>query len=167
MVAAMLPAHWELRLLDLNVEPLTDDDVRWADYVMVSAMLIQRASVEAIVDRCAANGRPIIAGGPLFTAGHAEFPRIQHFVLGEAEDVIPRLVEDMEAHAVRPSYEGAGRPDVTRIPPPRWDLIDLHDYVTMAVQFSRGCPYDCEFCDIVAMNGRVPRTKSPDQLWAS
>jgi radical SAM superfamily enzyme YgiQ (UPF0313 family) len=117
-----------------------------------------------IVDRCVANGKPVIAGGPLFTTSHTEFPRIQHFVLGEAEDVVQQLVEDMQACAVRPCYEGGGRPDITRIPPPRWDLINLHDYVTMAVQFSRGCPYDCEFCDIVVMNGRVPRTKSPAQL---
>jgi radical SAM superfamily enzyme YgiQ (UPF0313 family) len=115
---------------------------------------------------CAVHGKPVIAGGPLFTTGHAAFPCIQHFVLGEAEDIIQQLVEDMEARAVRRFYEGAVRPDITRIPPPRWDLIDLHDYVTMAVQFFRGCPYDCEFCDIVVMNGRVPRTKSPGQLIA-
>jgi len=165
-IAALLPRHWALRLVDLNVEPLTDEQVRWADYVMVSAMLVQRASVLAIVERCVANGKPVIAGGPLFTTGHAAFPRIQHFVLGEAEDVIQQLVADMEAGSVRPCYEAKGRPDITRIPAPRWDLIDLPDYVTMAVQFSRGCPYDCEFCDIVVMNGRVPRTKSPDQLIA-
>ncbi len=165
-IAALLPGDWELRLVDLNVEPLTDEDVRWADYVMVSAMLVQRTSVEAIVDRCVASGTPVIAGGPLFTTGHDAFPRIQHFVLGEAEDVIPQLVEDMQRRALRPCYEGAGRPDITRVPPPRWDLIRLRDYVTMAVQFSRGCPYDCEFCDIVVMNGRVPRTKTPAQLIA-
>jgi radical SAM superfamily enzyme YgiQ (UPF0313 family) len=165
-VAAMLPRHWELRLLDLNVAPLTDQDLRWADYVMVSAMLVQRESVEAIAERCAAHGKPVVAGGPLFTTTHAAFPRIQHFVLGEAEEVIPQLVADMQAGTVRPRYQAPGRPDITRTPPPRFDLIDLDDYVTMAVQFSRGCPYDCEFCDIVVMNGRVPRTKSPGQLIA-
>jgi radical SAM superfamily enzyme YgiQ (UPF0313 family) len=163
-VAAMLPREWELRLRDLNASPLTGEDLRWADYVMVSAMLVQRASVEAIVERCVACGKPVIAGGPLFTTGRAAFPRIQHFVVGEAEGVIPQLVEDMRAGAVRPCYEASGRPDVTRIPSPRWDLVRLDDYVAMAVQFSRGCPYDCEFCDIVAMNGRVPRTKAPGQL---
>jgi len=165
-VAAMLPRDWELRIVDLNVEPLTDAEVRWADYVMVSGMLVHRTSVAAIVDRCIANGTPVIAGGPLFTTCHAAFPRIQHFVLGEAEDVLPQLIEDMRAGTVRPTYEGAGRPDISRIPPPRWDLIDLRSYVTMAVQFSRGCPYDCEFCDITIMNGRVPRTKSPEQIIA-
>jgi radical SAM superfamily enzyme YgiQ (UPF0313 family) len=165
-VAAMLPRDWELRLVDLNVEPLTQAHVRWADYVMVSAMLVHRASVEAILDLCVAAGKPVIAGGPLFTTCHADFPRVRHFVLGEAEDALPQLVEDMRAGAVRPLYEAASRPDLSRVPPPRWDLIDLRHYVTMAVQFSRGCPYDCEFCDITAMNGRLPRTKSPEQVVA-
>jgi radical SAM superfamily enzyme YgiQ (UPF0313 family) len=163
-VAAMLPHDWDLRLVDLNVERLTDDQLRWADYVMISAMLVQRASVERIVAQCDVIGKPIIAGGPLFTTSHASYPRIQHFVLGEAEDVVESLVEDMKEHAVRPIYEASRRPDMTRVPAPRWDLIRLRDYVSMAVQFSRGCPYDCEFCDIVVMNGRIPRAKSPDQL---
>jgi radical SAM superfamily enzyme YgiQ (UPF0313 family) len=163
-VAAMLPREWELRLVDLNVEPLRDEQIRWADYVMVSAMLVQRASAEEIAGRCAALGRPVIAGGPLFTTSHAAFPQIAHFVLGEAEDVMGQLVTDMEAGSVRACYEAPGRPDITRVPAPRWDLIDPGHYATMAVQFSRGCPYDCEFCDIVVMNGRIPRTKTPGQL---
>jgi radical SAM superfamily enzyme YgiQ (UPF0313 family) len=163
-VAAMLPREWELRLVDLNVEPLRDEQIRWADYVMVSAMLVQRASAEEIAQRCVALGRPVIAGGPLFTTSHESFPQIQHFVLGEAEDVIGQLIEDMEARSVRACYEASGRPDIKQVPAPRWDLIDPRHYATMAVQFSRGCPYDCEFCDIVVMNGRQPRTKSPAQL---
>ena len=165
-VAAMLPRDWELLLVDLNVEPLRDEQIRWADYVMISAMLVQRASAEEIARRCGALGKPVIAGGPLFTTSHAAFPQIGHFVLGEAEDVIQRLVEDMEARSVRACYEAPGRPDISRVPSPRWDLIEPRHYATMAVQFSRGCPYDCEFCDIVVMNGRTPRTKSPGQLIA-
>jgi radical SAM superfamily enzyme YgiQ (UPF0313 family) len=163
-VAAMLPREWELRLVDLNVEGLTDEALGWADFVMLSAMLVQRSSVEKIVARCAEAGKPIIAGGPLFTTSHTCFPGIPHFVLGEAEDVMAQLVDDMCAGSVRPLYEAPGRPDIGRVPPPRWDLIDRRRYQTMPVQFSRGCPYDCEFCDIVVMNGRVPRTKSPSQL---
>jgi radical SAM superfamily enzyme YgiQ (UPF0313 family) len=163
-VAAMLPSHWRLKLVDLNVERLEDAMLRWADYVMISAMLIQRESVEEVVARCQALNRPIIAGGPLFTTGHATFPQIQHFVLGEAEDVLPQLVEDLAHATVRPVYQAADRPDISKVPAPRWDLIRFRHYVTMAVQFSRGCPYDCEFCDIIVMNGRVPRTKSPAQL---
>ena len=153
-------------MVDMNVERLSDETLAWADFVMLSAMLIQRASVEEVAARCARVGKPVIAGGPLFTTIHAAFPSIQHFVLGEAEDVMEQLVADMRAGAVRPRYEATGRPDITRVPAPRWDLIDQRHYQSMAVQFSRGCPYDCEFCDIVAMNGRVPRTKSPDQLVA-
>ncbi len=165
-IAAMLPDDWELHLVDLNVEPLTDERLAWADYVMLSGMLVQKPSVEQLVLRAAAFGKPVIAGGPLFTTSHAAFPRISHFVLGEAEDVMAELVRDMEAGTVRRYYQSAGRPDVTRVPQPRWDLINPRHYVTMAVQFSRGCPFDCEFCDIVVMNGRVPRTKSSAQLIA-
>ena len=163
-IAAMLPADWQLKLVDLNVERLKDSDLRWADYVMISAMIVHKNSVNEIVARCNALHKPIIAGGPLFTTGYEEFPQIQHFVLGEAEDVMGQLVADMLAGQVRHEYRAANRPDVTRVPVPRWDLVDVRHYVTMAVQFSRGCPFDCEFCDIIIMNGRVPRTKAPAQL---
>ena len=163
-VAAMLPAEWDLRLVDMNVERLKDSELRRADFVMVSAMIVHRSSVMEIVSRCRAMGKPIIAGGPLFTTGHEDFPEIEHFVLGEAEELMPQLIADMRAGTVRREYVADGRPDVRHVPVPRWDLINLRHYVTMAVQFSRGCPYDCEFCDIIVMNGRVPRTKSPDQL---
>jgi radical SAM superfamily enzyme YgiQ (UPF0313 family) len=163
-VAAMLPDDWHLKLVDLNVRRLQDADVRWADYVLISAMLVQQASVREVVQRCHQHGRPVIAGGPLFTTGHEAFPDIQHFVLGEAEELMPQLVEDLRAGTVRPRYQATRRPDIARTPTPRWDLINPRDYVTMSVQFSRGCPFDCEFCDIIVMNGRVPRTKSPAQL---
>lgn len=163
-IAAMLPKEWELKLVDLNVERLRDDDLRWADYVMISAMIVHKSSVNEILARCAGLHKPVIAGGPLFTTGHEDFPNVQHFVLGEAEDVMDQLVADMNAGTVRPQYRAANRPDVTKVPTPRWDLVNFKHYVTMAVQFSRGCPFDCEFCDIIIMNGRVPRTKTPAQL---
>ncbi len=163
-IAAMLPPDWQLKLVDLNVERLKDSDLRWADYVMVSAMIIHQQSVREIVARCAAFRKPVIAGGPLFTTGHEAFPAVQHFVLGEAEDVMPQLVADLRAGALQRQYLSPDRPDIKRVPTPRWDLVNFRDYVTMAVQFSRGCPYDCEFCDIIIMNGRVPRTKTPAQL---
>ena len=165
-VAGMLPADWELRLVDMNVHRLTDDDLRWADYVLISAMIVHKASVPDVVDRCRRFSKPVIAGGPLFTTGHAAFPSIDHFVLGEAEELMPQVVEDMRRGTVRPMYTASSRPDIASVPAPRWDLIDMRKYVTMSVQFSRGCPFDCEFCDIVIMNGRVPRTKSPPQLIA-
>ncbi len=165
-VAALLPAEWELRLVDMNVRPLADGDLAWADYVFLSAMLVHRESVASVVERCRALGKPIVAGGPLFTTQHEAFPQIPHFVLGEAEDLVPQLVADMMRGSVQSCYAAPVRPDVRCTPIPRWDLIDFRSYASMAVQFSRGCPYDCEFCDIVVMNGRVPRTKSAAQLIA-
>jgi radical SAM superfamily enzyme YgiQ (UPF0313 family) len=165
-VAAMLPADWQVKLVDLNVNRLSDDDLRWADYVMLSAMIVHKASVTEIVNRCRRFGTPIIAGGPLFTTGHAAFPDIEHFVLGEAEELMPQVIEDMRRGTVRHTYAASSRPNITRAPVPRWDLIDFRSYVMMSVQFSRGCPFDCEFCDIIVMNGRVPRTKAPAQLVA-
>jgi radical SAM superfamily enzyme YgiQ (UPF0313 family) len=133
---------------------------------MMGAMIVHKESVPDIVERCRRFSKPVIAGGPLFTTGHAAFPDIDHFVLGEAEELMPRVVEDMRRGTVRHMYTASSRPDITRVPSPRWDLIDMRNYVTMSVQFSRGCPFDCEFCDIIVMNGRVPRTKSPAQLIA-
>jgi radical SAM superfamily enzyme YgiQ (UPF0313 family) len=163
-VAAMLPSQWKLRLVDLNVAELADDDIRWADYVFLSGMIVHKSSAHEIAARCQGLGRPVVAGGPLFTSGHAQFPEIPHFVLGEAEDVVDRLVADMISGTPEPVYRAPGFPDVRKTPIPRWDLIDLRHYVTMPVQFSRGCPFDCEFCDIVVMNGRIPRTKAPEQV---
>jgi radical SAM superfamily enzyme YgiQ (UPF0313 family) len=163
-VADMLPPSWSLRLVDVNVSVLTDEQIRQADYVFISGMIVHKQSAHEIARRCASLGKTVVAGGPLFTTGHRNFPEIPHFVLGEAEDVIDQLVTDMGQGALQPIYRAPGRPDVRKTPVPRWDLIDLDDYVTMPVQFSRGCPFDCEFCDIVVMNGRIPRTKEPAQL---
>jgi radical SAM superfamily enzyme YgiQ (UPF0313 family) len=163
-VAAMLPPSWKLKLADLNVLDLGDDELRRADYVFLSGMIVHRQSAHEIAARCAALGTTVVAGGPLFTTGHQDFPEIRHFVLGEAEDVIGRLVTDMERDALQPIYHATEWPDVRKTPVPRWDLIRLADYVSMPVQFSRGCPFNCEFCDIVVMNGRVPRTKDPAQV---
>lgn len=163
-IAAMLPQDWDLKLVDLNVERLRDADLQWADYVFISAMIVHMPSVKEIVARCNALNKPVVAGGPLFTTGHENFPTVPHFVLGEAEELMPSLVSDMLAGTVKQYYKAPNRPNVTQVPVPRWDLVNFRHYVTMAVQFSRGCPFDCEFCDIIIMNGRVPRTKTPDQL---
>jgi len=163
-IAAMLPREWKLKLVDLNVTRLSDADVAWADYVFLSAMLIQESSVRRVIARCTEKGKPVVAGGPLFTTGHERFPEIQHFVLGEAEDVMPALIADLTTGDLKPTYSHPDKPDLSRTPVPRWDLIRLKDYATMPLQFSRGCPFNCEFCDIIAMYGRAPRTKSPAQM---
>src|SRR5512140_3725059 len=103
-VAALLPTEWDLRLVDMNVEPLSDVDLRWADYVMVSAMIVHKTAVSDLVERCRRLSNPIIAGGPLFSTGREAFPHIQHFVLGEAEDLMPQLVEDLRSGTLRPTY---------------------------------------------------------------
>lgn len=163
-IAASLPASWDLRLVDLDVTGLSDSQIQWADYVMVSAMRIHLESVNEIARRCHALKRPVIGGGPLFTTGGDACSEIPHVVLGEAEDLMSELVRDIQAGEVREVYEAVNRPDLTEAPTPRWDLINLQDYASMSVQFSRGCPFDCEFCDISVLNGRRPRTKSPAQV---
>ena len=165
-IAAMLPRTWDLRLVDLNVAPLRDKDLAWADYVLLSAMIVHEPSVRQVIARCRAAGRRIIAGGPLFTTAAERFPEVDHLVLGEAEELMPTLVADIEAGHVQPRYLAAGRPSLTLTPIPRWDLIRMRDYVTMSLQFSRGCPFDCEFCDIVSLFGHRPRLKTIPQMIA-
>lgn len=163
-VAALLPTDWNKRLVDLDVEPLVDEQIRWADFVLLGGMIVHAESAHQIARRCRALQRPVIAGGPLFTTGHERFPEIEHFVIGEAEELIGDLVDDMRRGSLAAHYRSDRFPPLERTPVPLWDLIDLDDYATMPVQFSRGCPHDCEFCDVIVMNGRIPRTKSPSQI---
>ena len=163
-VAAMLPKRWDLKLVDLNVTSLTDAQLGWADYVFVSAMLAQVGSAREVIARCSKLGKTVVAGGPLFTTGHAGFPEVKHFVLGEAEDIMSELVADMLSGDLKEFYRCEKRPDIRQTPVPRWDLIKFKHYALMPLQFSRGCPFNCEFCDIIVMNGRVPRLKTNEQM---
>ena len=165
-VAAMLPETWELKLIDLNVSPLSDADLLWADYVFISAMTVQRESAQEVLNRCRTLRVKTVVGGPLFTTCHDEFPEVNHFVLGEAEVTLPRFLEDLEKQTPKRLYLPAGRPDIAVTPLPRWELIDLRQYASMNIQYSRGCPFDCEFCDITQLFGRETRTKTPDQVLA-
>ncbi len=159
-----MPHDWEVRLIDMNVETLTDECIGWADMVFIGAMVVQKESVREVVTRCSALGKPTVAGGPLFASCSDEYPEIDHFVLNEAEITLPMFLKDLAAGNPRRLYATQEKPDITRTPLPRWDLINMKYYASMSVQYSRGCPFDCEFCDIVNLNGRKPRVKSNDQM---
>ena len=165
-VAAMLPKTWEIRLVDENVEPLKDKHLDWAECVFISAMAIQRKSVERVVARCREKGVKVVAGGPLFTAGYHEFEGIDHFVLGEAEITLPKFLQDLEAGRAHAVYATDRFPTLVDTPSPMWSLLKLSRYASMSLQYSRGCPYNCEFCDITSLFGRKVRTKSTSQVLA-
>ncbi|MCY3777588.1 MAG: B12-binding domain-containing radical SAM protein [Candidatus Aminicenantes bacterium] len=165
-VAAMFPSRYNLRLVDLNVTSLADTDLKWADLVFTSSMIAQRPSLEQVVERCNRAQVPVVAGGPHPTTFHEEMEGIDHFVLDEVEEIFPVFLRDLETGTAKPVYRAPRKPDVTLTPVPRYDLIDMNEYYSMSLQFSRGCPFDCEFCDITKLYGRVSRTKSPEQMVA-
>jgi len=165
-VAAMLPKEWKMRLVDVNVRKCTDKDLDWADLVFISGMIAQQDSAHEWVTRCRAAGKTIVAGGPLFTLGHAQFPEVDHFVLDEAEATLPAFLDDLKNHTAKRVYTSSSFPDIRQTPAPLWELVNMRHYASMSVQFSRGCPFDCEFCNITAMFGHRPRTKTTPQVIA-
>ena len=166
-VAALLPKAWHKRLVDLNVTPdLSEQDLAWADMVFMSAMTVQRSSAHAVARRCREAGVPVVAGGPLFAAEHQDFPEVDHFVLNEADLTLPPFLRDLEAGRPQQVYSAAGFADITKTPVPQWELLDLKQYLQMSIQYSRGCPFDCEFCNVTALLGHRPRTKSAPQMIA-
>lgn len=165
-VAAMLPQSWTKRLVDLNVRKLQEKDLAWADLVLISGMIVQRTSAHELVKRCRAAGKTIVAGGPLFTLEHDQYPDVDHFVLNEAEETLPEFLRDFEKGQARRTYTSAHFPSLEQTPPPMWELADLRRYATMSLQFSRGCPFDCEFCNITSMFGHRPRIKTTAQVIA-
>lgn len=165
-VAAMLPQNWERKLVDLNVKPLSDQDIKWADMIFLSAMNVQEESVRKIVDQCKRLNATIVAGGPLFTHEHERFDGIDHFVLNEAEITLPQFLTDLIAGAPKPIYKTDEFADVSKTPLPQMELINMKDYMYAIIQFSRGCPYLCDFCDVTTLYGRKPRTKSAEQIIA-
>lgn len=165
-VAAMLPASWEKRLVDTNVRRLRDGDLAWADAVFISAMIAQRDSARALIARCRAAGKTVVAGGPLFSVEHEQFAEVDHFVLNEAEVTLPQFLRDWQDGCARRVYSSTEHPDLSATPVPLWELADLRRYASMCVQFSRGCPFDCEFCNVTAMFGHRPRTKTTAQVLA-
>jgi len=160
----MLPDSWEKKLVDLNVTSLKDSDLKWADYVFISAMAVQRRSVETVIKRCKQIGVGIVAGGPLFTAEHEDFAEVDHLVLDEAEITLAPFLKNLEDGQAKHIYRSQERPDLKNTPVPAWHLINTKHYSGINLQYSRGCPFDCEFCDIVVLNGHVPRTKNAAQV---
>src|SRR5574341_118165 len=165
-VAAMLPSEWEKRLVDLNVTDLTEEDLAWADYVFVSGMVVQRESVRAILKLCKTVGVRVVAGGPLFTMEHEQFPDVDHFVLHEAEETLAPFLRDLEHGQARRIYATEEFPDINQTPIPLWHMADLRHYETVGIQFSRGCPFNCDFCNVTALLGHRPRTKTAAQIIA-
>ena len=164
-VAAMLPKKWEKKLIDMNVEILKDEDILRADLVFLSAMIVQKESTREVISRVRGLGKKIVAGGPLFTTGWEEFTKdIDHLVLGEAEDTFIKFLKDLKAGKAKRIYEVGNFPDIKKAVVPQWNLIDKRCYTSMCLQVSRGCPFNCEFCDIVRLNGRVPRIKTQRQI---
>jgi radical SAM superfamily enzyme YgiQ (UPF0313 family) len=165
-VAAMLPSEWEKRLIDLNVTDLKEEDLAWADYVFVSAMVVQRESVRTILKRCKTVGVKVVAGGPLFTMEHEQFPDVDHFVLNEAEETLAPFLRDLLQGQASRVYASAEFPDIHKTPIPLWQMADLKHYDTISIQFSRGCPFNCDFCNVTALLGHRPRTKTAAQIIA-
>jgi radical SAM superfamily enzyme YgiQ (UPF0313 family) len=163
-VAAMLPGKWSKRLVDLNVTRLTDEDLAWADYAFVSAMTVQRKSTQKTVARCKHAGLTVVAGGPLFSAEYEMFDDVDHFVLNEAELTLPSFLADLERGSPRRVYTTGDYADVQQTPVPDWGLIRLKQYATMSIQFSRGCPFNCDFCNVTALFGHRPRIKTATQI---
>jgi radical SAM superfamily enzyme YgiQ (UPF0313 family) len=165
-VSGMLPDSWERRLVDMNVRSLKASEIQWADVVFASAMLVQKDSLKQIVAMCNAAGKRVIVGGPYVTTTLEELTGADHVVLGEAEETLPQLVRDLERGEAKPVYNAPERPQLALTPIPDFKLADMKRYSAMSVQYSRGCPFNCEFCDIIEIYGRVPRTKSNEQMLA-
>lgn len=163
-VAAMLPQEWEKRLVDMNIDKLTDKDITWADFAFISAMVVQRTSTQQAISRCKAAGLKIVAGGPLFSGECEAFPEVDHLILNEAELTLPQFLNDLQSGTARRIYTSNEFADITQTPIPLWKLAKLKKYASMAIQYSRGCPFDCEFCNITVLFGHKPRVKTAEQI---
>ena len=168
-IAGMFPDNYNLKVVDMNVDTLTDEHLEWADVALTSTMIVQKTSLYDVVERCNRADVPIIAGGPHPTSYYDNIKEecdgtVNHFLFGEVEEIFEDFMTDFESGAAKEVYKETKKPDITKTPPPRYDLIDINAYGSLALQFSRGCPFNCEFCDITKLFGRVPRTKSNEQM---
>lgn len=167
-IAAILPKEWRLQLVDLNIREISEKELQWADYVLISAMTVQRDSAKAVIERAKKADKIVIVGGPLFTSEYESFldSGVDHFVLNEAEITLPEFLADLEQGNVRRVYQSDRFSNMEETPTPRWELLDLKVYHSMAIQWSRGCPYQCDFCQVTELFGHLPRTKTSVQVIA-
>ncbi len=163
-IAGMLPSGWERRLVDLNVRPLRDRDLAWADVVFISGMTVQENSARRVIARCRAAGVKVVAGGPLFTMDRDAFEGVDHFILNEAEITFPAFLQDLAAGRPKHVYASDQFADMAETPCPEWDLAPFKHYHSMCIQYSRGCPFNCDFCNVTSLLGHRVRTKSTDQV---
>ncbi len=163
-VASMLPDDWELSLIDMNVNHLKKKSLEGVDYVFISAMSVQRQSALDIIEICIREGVKVVAGGPLFTTSYMEFPGVDHFVLNEAEITLPEFLFDLANGTPRHLYKSGSWADVTKTPSPDLKLLKIKKYASMSLQYSRGCPFNCDFCDITLLYGRKVRIKKTEQV---
>ena len=163
-VAAMLPRDWETKLVDMTTTKLRDRDIRWADYVFVTAMLIQQKSVDQVIERCKKIGTKVVAGGPLFTSLPEQYVHVDHLVLKEAELTLPQFIRDIQEGTPRKVYNTHDKADLHQTPIPQWNLIKMRKYALMGIQYSRGCPFGCDFCDVTTLFGHKIRTKATNQV---
>jgi radical SAM superfamily enzyme YgiQ (UPF0313 family) len=163
-ISAMLPADWSRRLVDMNIGDLKQRDIEWADVVFCSAMLVQRDSLQRVIALSKAHNKTVAVGGPYVSTIEETLPGADHIFVGEAEATLPEFVRDLERGNGRRVYNAPERPALSATPVPHFQLASLKHYSSMSVQYSRGCPFQCEFCDIIEIYGRVPRTKSNQQM---
>src|SRR3982074_292276 len=165
-ISPMLPRSWNRRLIDMNVRPLTAAELKWADVVFASAMFVQKESLKAVIGLCKAQGKTVVMGGPYASMGLNDAIEADHVFVGEVETTFPGFLEDFERGEAKAVYQAPERPALALTPIPDFALAELSQYSDMSVQYSRGCPFNCEFCDIIEIYGRVPRTKSNQQILA-
>jgi radical SAM superfamily enzyme YgiQ (UPF0313 family) len=165
-IAAMLPQEWSIRLVDANVQALTKKDLAWADYAFISAMIIQRESAKQLIALCKESGLPVVAGGPLFTVDREGFEGVDHFVLNEAELTLPAFLADLAQGTPKRTYSSDAFANVMQTPLPKWELLNLKRYASMSIQFSRGCPFQCDFCNVTSLLGHRVRAKTALQIVA-
>ena len=163
-VAALLPQHWQFKLVDENVEPLFDEQIEWADIVCTGGMLPQQKGILSVIDRAHQKRRPVVVGGPDPSSQPNLYQSADYLVLNEGEITIPMFIEEWEKGCRKGDYRSKEKADMTKAVVPRFDLIRFKDYLHVGIQYSRGCPFNCEFCDIIKLYGRKPRTKTPEQI---